>query len=306
MESVQDIKAHAVRMFFNFWGHLGNPIVNAKRPRVQDILRDLSYGSDPEQTLDILRPPSVEASSIPVLVYFHGGGWISADKKNYEGICARFSETGLLVVNVNYRLAPRNRFPAQLQDVVQALAWVHSNAAKYGGDRNQVIMAGDSAGAQLASWYASALQTPSLFAQAGIKGAIPEISLRGLLLFYGVYDFDTVCDTGFPFIKIYAESLLGVRPDTYRQNSRLASPIRHVSGDLPPVFLCAGEKDKLFPQTLAYADALRENGVRCQTLLFSRDYSAHHGFLFFRWLQPSKLAFSAADEYLRGLGLTPK
>ena len=303
MQSLQDIKAHAISLFFDFLGRIGNPIVNSKLPRVQDIKRDLPYGSDPKQTLDIFRPRPVVASNIPVLIYFHGGGWISADKKNYDGICARLSKNGLLVVNVNYRLAPRNRFPAQLQDVAQAVAWIHRSAAEYGGDNNRIIMAGDSAGAQMASWYASALQKPDLFAQAGISGDIPEIRLQGLLLFYGVYDFDTVLHTGFPFIKIYTESLLGAEPEKYRENSRVASPIQHISSDLPPVFLCAGERDKLFPQTVAYANALKNKGVRCQTLLFSKRYFANHGFLFFRWLKPSKMAFAATDEYLRDLGL---
>ena len=306
MESVQDIKAHAIRLFFNFWGHLGNPVVNSRLPDVQDILRDLAYGSDPKQTLDIFRPHPAGVSKIPVLMYFHGGGWISADKKNYDGICARLSECGLLVVNVNYRLAPRNRFPAQLQDVAQAVAWIRRNAAEYGADNTRIVMAGDSAGAQLASWYASALQKPELFARAGISGDIPEMRLQGLLLFYGVYDFDTVLDTGFPFIKIYVESLLGARRENYPENARLASPIEHITGDLPPVFLCAGESDKLFPQTIAYADALKNSGVRCKTLLFSKDYSAHHGFLFFRWRKPSKMAFAAVQEYLRELGIALK
>jgi acetyl esterase/lipase len=167
-------------------------------------------------------------------------------------------------------------------------------------------MAGDSAGAQFVSWYASALRKPGLFAQAGINGNIPEMRLQGLLLFYGVYDFDTVLDTGFPFIKIYAKSFLGAEQEKYHENSRIASPIKHVSGDLPPIFLCAGERDKLYPQTIAYAHALKNNGVRCQTLLFSKGYFAHHGFLFFRWLKPSKMTFAAVNEYLRDLALAPK
>ena len=56
-------------------------------------------------------------------------------------------------------------------------------------------------------------------------------------------------------------------------------------------------------ENTAYADALKNKGVRCETLLFSRPYSAHHGFLFFRWLKPSKIAFAAVGEYLRDLGL---
>ncbi len=306
MDSVQDIKAHAVKLFFNFWGRLGNRVVNANLSGVHYISRDLAYGNDPEQTLDVFQPAVKETSNTPVLIYFHGGGWISADKKNYDGICARLSEPGLLVFNVNYRLAPRYRFPAQLQDAARAVSWIHRNAAQFGGDGHRIILAGDSAGAQLASWYASALRKTELFAQAEIAGHIPQTCLQGLMLFYGVYDFDTVMDTGFPFIKVYVKSLLGAERNEYLRNSGLASPIKHVSSALPPVFLCAGDRDRLFPQTVAYANALKAHGVSCKTLLFTEDYSAHHGFLFFRWLKPSKLAFAAADDYLRDLGFAPK
>jgi acetyl esterase/lipase len=306
MPSLQDIKAHAVGAFFDVWGRIGNPILNFGSPPAEGVKRDLAYGSDPKQTLDI-HPPGVKTKSgIPVLIYFHGGGWISADKSNYNGICARLAQNGFLVVNVNYRLAPRHRFPAQLQDVAQAVAWIRRNVAAHGGDHNRIVMVGDSAGAQLASWYASALHKPELFAQAGIDADISEMRVQGLLLFYGVFDFETVLDTRFPFIKTYARSFLGAEPERYRANARLASPIRHIVRDLPPVFLCAGEKDKLFPQTVAYANALKDEGVDCRTLLFSRDHLAHHGFLFFRWLKPSRLAFAAAGEFLQDLGLTDR
>ena len=134
MHSVQDIKAHAISSFFNFWGRIGNPVVNARLPAVQDIHRDLAYGEDPVQTLDIFRPDTGDLSAIPVLIYLHGGGWISADKKNYDGICARLAQNRLLVVNTNYRLAPRDRFPAQVQDVARAVTWIHRHAAERDGD----------------------------------------------------------------------------------------------------------------------------------------------------------------------------
>ena len=293
------MQAYALRVFFNSLGRLGGLALNFDRARNLDVFANLSYGPEREQCLDIFRPKRIENGALPVLVFFHGGGWISADKKIYEGIAATFSRNGLLTFNVNYRLAPKHRFSAPLQDAVRAIDWIDRNAARYGGDRSAIVLAGDSAGAQIASWYASAIHNRSLLCQIGAKRNIGRISVKGLLLFYGVYDFDTVLDARFPFIRIYARSFLGADSETYARLSRIASPIKQISRDLPPVWLCAGEKDGLFSQSHAYADALKKRGVTCRTLFFPSDHSASHGFLFFRWLRASKTAVADAVEFVR-------
>lgn len=316
MISILDVKAYALKGFFDFFGSLGSPALNFGLTKELDVFADLRYGAETEQCLDVLRPRHLEGSpsnqgapesgGLALLVYFHGGGWISANKKIYKGIAARFARNGFLTFNVNYRLAPKNRFSAPLQDAAQAIDWIQHNARNYGGDNSVIVLAGDSAGAQIASWYASALHNDKLFHQTGIRRPTRRPNINGLLLFYGVYDFDSVLDARFPFIKIYARSFLGGTSKAYSENSKLASPIRQVSPDLPPVWLCAGEKDGLFPQSKAYAKALEDQGVRCQTLFFSAGYRANHGFLFFRWLKSSKTAVAAAVDFVRDVARTER
>jgi len=299
MISMPDCKTYLVKTGFNLLGRLGSPLLNAGLTRNLDMFVDLRYGPEIDQRLDILRPKSANPGTLPILVYFHGGGWISADKKICTGIAATLSRNGLLIFNVDYRLAPKSRFPAPLQDAAQALDWIYHNAACYDGNRATIILAGDSAGAQIAAWYASALHNHSLFQRIGARNPASGITVKGLLLFYGVYDFNMVADARFPFIKLFAHSLLGQDPHSYAQNSQLASPIEQISPDLPPVWLCAGRQDGLFPQSQGYARALADHGVPCRTLFFSDGYRAHHGFLFFRWLRSSQIAVTAAREFLR-------
>jgi len=299
MISGLDFKAYLVKTFFNLLGRLSSPLLNLGLTRDLDVFSDLRYGAEAAQRLDIFRPESTPPGNLPVLVYFHGGGWISAGKKIYTGIAATFSRNGFLTFNVDYRLAPKNRFPAPLQDATHAMDWIYRNAERYGGDRTAIVLAGDSAGAQIAAWYASALHNNNLFRQIGSPGPVGRVSVKGLLLFYGVYDFDTVSDARFPFIKLFARSFLGDDPRSYAKSSRLASPLRQISRDLPPIWLCAGRRDGLFAQSWAYARALKHRGVRCRTLFFLEDDRAHHGFLFFRRLGSSKTAVAAAREFLR-------
>ena len=299
MMSTLDLKAYALKTAFNLSGRMGSPLLNLGFRRDLEVLTDLPYGAEKDHRLDILRPKSRGPDGLPILVFFHGGGWISADKSIYNGIAATFSRNGFLTFNVNYRLAPKDRFPAPLQDAATAINWIYENASNYGGNRSVMVLAGDSAGAQIVSWYTSALHRDHLFQEIGTRSLVRKASVKGLLLFYGVFDFDTVLDTRLPFIRVYARSFLGGEPGIYAPRSALASPIRQVSRHLPPVWLCAGERDGLFSQSEAYAETLRSHGVPCRTLFFPRQCRANHGFLFFRWLGSSKAALASAFEFLR-------
>jgi acetyl esterase/lipase len=299
MISMLDLRAYCLKIVFNSLGRLGSPLLNFGLAKGLDLLADVPYGPLPDQRLDIWKPGSSEPSPLPILVFFHGGGWVSADKRIYKGIAATFARSGFVFFNVNYRLAPKYRFSAPLQDAVLAIDWIHRNAERYGGDPTVIVLAGDSAGAQIASWYASALYKDGLLQRIGVRSHVSETSVKGLLLFYGVYDFDTVQEAPFPFIRIYARSFLGAEMPIYRENSIVASPIRQISPDLPPIWLCAGERDGLFSQSKAYAQALENHGVRCRSLFFSGKRRAGHGFLFFRWLGASKEAVASALDFLR-------
>jgi acetyl esterase/lipase len=164
-----------------------------------------------------------------------------------------------------------------------------------------VVLGGDSAGAQIAAWYAEATHDGGLRSATAIDDCLPADQLRGLLLFYGVYDFDTARRAPFPFIGTYTRSFLGADEHTFAENAVLASPGKHVTANLPPVFLCAGQRDGLYSQTVDFAELLQQNGIDCRTLLFPRTHRAGHGFLFFRWLKSSKLAFAEVREFLRDL-----
>jgi acetyl esterase/lipase len=87
----------------------------------------------------------------PVVVFLHGGGWVLGDLDTHDHLCRRIARSGLLVVSVDYRLAPEHPFPAPLDDLGSALDWVVEHAAGFGGDPAQVVMLGISAGANLAA-----------------------------------------------------------------------------------------------------------------------------------------------------------
>lgn len=285
----------------DFFGSL--LIYQLNPPKVGQYLSNIPYGNDDDkQMLDIAVPQGKGA--FPVLVYIHGGGWLGGDKCHYARICRQFAEAGVLVFNINYRLVPEFRFPIQLQDTASAVAWVYRNARKYGGDPERIFVAGDSAGAHLASWYGAALNNPGLQKAAGINNIIPSEKLRGLLLFFGVYDLESACHLGFHGLKPAIEGFIGLDSPNYDEIAHTASTIRHIDSSYPPAFLTCGEADKLFPQSVALEKALLKNNVPCDSFLFPRkEYpDAHHAFIYRYFTKSAKTAMAGAREFIRKYG----
>src|SRR4030095_10355295 len=110
------------------------------------------------QSLDIYAPKA--AQKLPVIVYIHGGGWGKGDKREVGAKPQFFTSAAWLLVSINYRLLPAGKHPANVEDVAKALAWVHSNIARHGGDPARLFVMGHSAGAHLAALGAAAEGCP--------------------------------------------------------------------------------------------------------------------------------------------------
>ena len=229
----------------------------------------------------------------PLLVFFHGGGWVLGSTATHDGICrALTNATGCVVVSVDYRLAPEHPFPAAAEDAYAALCWAAEHAASLGADAGRLAVAGDSAGGNLAA-------VVSLMARD--RGGPP---LRMQILAYPVIDgrqeytsheqnaagYLLTTDAMRWFWGHYVP-LPGDRGDPY------ASPI--AAGDLsglPPALVFTAEYDPLRDEGEAYAHALEAAGV--PTTL--RRYAGHiHGF--FTMITTGTASRRAVDEVAAAL-----
>lgn len=135
--------------------------------------RDLAYGADPKQKLDVFTPAAGAARAKPVLVFVHGGGFVGGDKHNgasplYDNVMVWAARHGMVGVNLNYRLAPANTWPAGADDVGLAVDWIKANIGRYGGDPNRIVLWGHSVGAAHVADYIARDQKSG----ARVKGAI--------------------------------------------------------------------------------------------------------------------------------------
>jgi acetyl esterase len=122
-------------------------------PPAVEFVRDLAVpGLDGEIPIRVYRDADESDSPRPVLVYYHGGGWVLGTLDSIDGVCRRLARRGeCVVVSVDYRLAPEHPFPAAMEDAVAALRWTADNADAFGGDPDRLAVGGTSAGGNLAA-----------------------------------------------------------------------------------------------------------------------------------------------------------
>jgi len=220
------------------------------------------------------RPLGAAADArLPVLVYFHGGGWVIGDLDTHDVLCRELANrAGCAVISVDYRLAPEHRFPAAVDDAVAATRWVRANAAQLQVDADRLAVGGDSAGGNLAAVVAIAAR------DAG------DLPIAFQLLIYPATDQRR----GWPSHAANGQGYLLTREsmdyyhDHYLQDAShdldwRASPLLHpdLSG-LPPAFVLTAGYDPLRDEGLQYAHKLSATGNRTTLVNFERQI---HGFI---------------------------
>ncbi|MGJ7545407.1 alpha/beta hydrolase [Variovorax sp. LT1R16] len=243
------------------------------QPDAPDVaeVRDLQAEGIP---LRLYRPlGSAADAALPVLVYFHGGGWVIGDLETHDVLCRGLANgAGCAVVAVDYRMGPEHRFPAAVDDALAATRWVHANAASLGLDAQRIAVGGDSAGGNLAAVVAIAAR------DAG------DLPIAFQLLIYPATDMRR----GQPSHTRNGEGYLLTRDtlayfhDHYIDDPRhdldwRASPLLHTDlSKLPPALVLTAGYDPLRDEGLDYADALAAAGNRTGYVCFERQI---HGFL---------------------------
>ena len=223
-------------------------------PRIEDIRIPGPAGEIPARVY----APSAATMPRPAVAYFHGGGWVQGDLETHHGLCARLSKhAGVLVVAVDYRLAPEHKFPAAVEDCLAAYRWLRTKGRDVGADLSRVAVAGDSAGGNLSA----------VVSQLGASAGVPAPTCQ--VLIYPAVDFSLETSSHreladghvIPRDRIlwYMEQYL--KSDADKSDLR-ASPLRAPSLEgQPPAMIVTAGFDPLRDEGRAYGDRLREAGV---------------------------------------------
>ena len=208
------------------------------------VHHNLSYGEEGKRNLlDVYEPATPREGGFPVLLQVHGGGWMIGEKQQQAlPLMYHLAQRGWLCVACNYRLSPKDTFPAHIVDVKKAIAWIRENAAHYGGN-DYIAITGGSAGGHLSSL--AALTGNKKEWQPGFE----EVDTRvdAAVPIYGVYDFldrDNVRGT-MSMEDVLAKNVLKCTPAENRELWEQGSPLTHVGPDMPPLFVLQGTHDSL-------------------------------------------------------------
>jgi len=182
---------HQSKIIFKMSDVFHHPLRNYKRyagiTTERGLVFDARYGD--ETKADVYYPTARGEAPLPVFVNVHGGGYVCGDKKYRGGIARLIASHGWFVVNINYRLSPKYKYPAATEDVITALNFVNTLGAKYNLDLGKIILSGDSAGAYYASHAAAAIYDPALSERLGLPTYTGK-PLRALLTFCAPFNLE--------------------------------------------------------------------------------------------------------------------
>jgi acetyl esterase/lipase len=221
-------------------------------------------GGTTELKLDLAMPKEGEGP-FPAIICLHGGGWVGGERQQMKGTIEAMAVRGYVAISPDYRLAPQDRFPAQIEDCKAAVRWVRANAEKYHINPQKVGVFGFSAGAHLACLLGVTNKDDGLEG----KGGNPEQSsaVQAVVSFFGPTDFtqpvwsDKVLQRHLkPFLGGAAEE----KADVYRR----ASPLAYAGKNAPPFLFVHGTADDIVPiqQSEAMVKKLRQAGVSARLI----------------------------------------
>lgn len=267
----------------------------------------LPPGGGPRCTLEVFAPLATE-SAAATIVWIHGGAWISGSTSDVAPYLRLLATHGFTVIGVGYSVAPRRRYPTAVHQINEALAHLLAHAEELGVDPTRIVLAGDSAGAQLASQMAVLIKDPSYAGALGVRPGLEPEALVGAVLHCGVYDLAAMTRlSGLPKwgfgVALWAYSGSRAWADTAAGHQM--SVIRHAEPSFPPTLISGGNADGLTPlQSRAFADRLRELAVPVTDIFWPDDHTPAlgHEYQFMLALPEARVVFERTLSFLSGLG----
>jgi acetyl esterase/lipase len=225
-------------------------------------------------TLDAFSPKG--SGALPTVVWIHGGAWISGDKRDVDPYLRILASHGYTAIGLNYTIAPEAVYPTAVKQLNTALGYIDAHAAELGVDPGRIVIAGDSAGGQLASQLDALVSNPDYAHLLGIEPAITRDQLVGTVLQCGVYDLRRMADLdgiaawGF---KVALWAYTGTKSWSSSYEGTTMSTIDFVTAGFPPTYISGGNGDGLtWIESIPMSQQLERAGVDVTTRFYAADH----------------------------------
>ena len=264
---------------------------------------DLAYADEDITTMDVFTPAAA-GEVLPTVIWVHGGAWISGSKADVAPYLQILAGEGYTTIGLNYSLGPEAEYPTAVRQLNAALAYIDEHAAELGVDRGNIVLAGDSAGSQLASQLAMLTTNTEYAHLLGMKPSLEPTQLSGLILNCGVYDLRAMAEIeglvawGFQ-VSLWAYT--GTKNWSASSAGTTMSTINFVNADLPPTYISGGNGDALtWLQSVPMARAIQDAGVEVTSLFWPMDHAPAlpHEYQFHLDLPEAQTALQATIQYL--------
>ena len=231
--------------------------------------------------LDVYYPEKTEGT-LPVIVIVHGGGYVYGKKEAYLHYGMFLAQQGFVVVNFNYHLAPKYKFPVQLEEINQVLTWIEKANKKFHMDIKNVFLVGDSAGAQLTSHYCAIYSNPE-FSKLYEFDPPKEVEIRGIALNCGMYDIteQAVMKNEEKDQPIDMRDLLQDYLGKDRVNLQEQLNVnKYITSSFPSAFVMTSWFDFLKEKAQPIYELLKERGVKTEYALYGNEDQEYMGHVF--------------------------
>ncbi len=278
------------------------------RPTPKNLLyeRKIKYGEDKLQYINTYTRKDINNEKKPLLIYIHGGGWISGLTGMRNSYVKNWAQKGFYVASISYSYAPQKIFPHQLKEIYAAIDFILDNAEKNKIDTDKIVIAGESAGGYFISYVASCISNPPRLDKLGINFKHQDtFKINALVAHSGCYNLCRLTDDNkeqshFPDVKMMIESFIGKDLESTKkllnsEEGSIYSPV--IDHNFPPSFVVWTDKDKLRYEAFDFSKELQENNV--PFLLYKSDgITGLHGWSIVTVFKKAKKCFDATIDFV--------
>lgn len=266
MDKLKKMGAAAVQKLSNMLELAAIPLLFEKK-RNLTVEKDIKYWQTKHSLCDFYYIN--DGQKKPVMIYIHGGGFISGTKRLRKYYCYRYAKRGFFVMNTHYDYAPQKQFPFQLHQLFKAVEFLLDNKDRLNIDTDKIALAGESAGAYFCAYLAAIAKNPSLYADLNIDFKYQnDFDVKCLILLNGAFDAQRLAVSKFLNMGLFLHSFFDMpREDLLKEKNKEKTkyffPLNYINQNFPPCALVKGAHDELGQDTDSFARLLTDMGVPC-------------------------------------------